>query len=117
MTYTAFFVPYSVTFGLEDCRWTAASAMVDFVFGWLYVLDMLVNLRVGFSLEYKGSRALELSGLRAAAYYIRHGTFVVDVLATVPVFAQTVCLASETARTGFGESWQDCPDSPAGPRH
>ena len=97
-----------MVFSLDDCRWSAGSAVTDFFFGWLYVLDMLVNLRVGFSLEYKGSRALELSGLRAAAYYIRHGTFVVDVLATVPVFAQTVCLASESARTGFGESWFAC---------
>ena len=67
MTYTAFFVPYSVTFGLEDCSWNSSSAMVDFVFGWLYVVDMMINFRVGYSLEYKGSRVLELSGPRAAA--------------------------------------------------
>ena len=71
MTYTGFFVPYSVTFGLEDCSWNSSSAMVDFVFGWLYVVDMLINFRVGYSLEYKGSRALELTGPRAAAYYMR----------------------------------------------
>ena len=71
MTYTAFFVPYSVTFGLEDCSWNSSSAMVDFVFGWLYVVDMIINFRVGYSLEYKGSRFLELSGPRAAAYYKR----------------------------------------------
>ena len=32
---------------------------------------MIINFRVGYSLEYKGSRVLELSGPRAAAYYMR----------------------------------------------
>ena len=51
--------------------------------------------------QYKGSRRLELGTLRAAAYYVRHGTFFVDLFATLPVFAQTVCLASPVDNTSL----------------
>ena len=44
-TYTAFWVPYSVVFVLEDCRWNHPAAVVDFIAGWLYVCDVVVNLR------------------------------------------------------------------------
>ena len=109
-----------MVFSLDDCRWSAGSAVTDFFFGWLYVLDILVNLRTGFVVQvrpcactgrgrgltvkknqYKGSRRLELGTLRAAAYYVRHGTFFVDLFATLPVFAQTVCLASPVDNTSL----------------
>jgi hypothetical protein len=93
-TYTAFWVPYSVVFVLEDCSWNSPTAIVDFVAGWLYVLDVLVNLRVGYSIVHKLSRTVELDGRRSASFYVRRGTFCVDVLATIPVYLQTACLAT-----------------------
>ena len=79
---------------LEDCAWSSPTAIVDFVAGWLYVLDVIVNLRVGYSIVHKLSRTVELDGLRAASFYVRKGTFCVDFLATIPVFLQTACLAT-----------------------
>ena len=40
-----------MVFSLDDCRWSAGSAVADFFFGWLYVLDILVNLRTGFVVQ------------------------------------------------------------------
>lgn len=93
-TYTAFWVPYSVAFVLEDCAWNRPTAIVDFVAGWLFVLDVIVNLRVGYSIVHKLSRTVELDGWRAALFYVKRGTFCVDIVATVPVFLQTACLAT-----------------------
>ena len=100
-TYTAFFVPYAVVFFLEDCQWTSPSAMIDFAAGWLYVADVVINLRVGYSVVYKFSRRLELGGWRAALFYMRHGTFIVDLPATIPVFVQIGCLCAPAADTSF----------------
>ena len=100
-TYTAFFVPYAVVFFLEDCKWTSASAMVDFMAGWLYLLDVIMNLRVGYSVVHKFSRRLELGAWRSATFYMRRGTFCVDVPATVPVFLQIGCLCVPAAETTF----------------
>jgi hypothetical protein len=100
-TYTAFFVPYAVVFFLEDCQWTSTSAMVDFVAGWLYVADVIINLRVGYSVVYKFSRRLELGPWRSALFYMRHGTFIVDLPATIPVFVQIGCLCAPEADTSF----------------
>ena len=102
ITYTAFWVPYSVVFVLEDCVWSHPTAIADFVVGWLYVSDILINLRVGYSVVYKLSRTVELDGWRAALWYITKGTFWVDLPATIPVFVQTVCLSIDGAETNFG---------------
>ena len=101
-TYTAFWVPYSVFFGLEDCQWSEWTAVVDFVAGWLYVLDVLVNLRVGYSVVHKLSRTVELDSTKSALFYINHGTFLVDFTATIPVFVQTVCLSVDGTSTSWG---------------
>ena len=68
--------------------------MVDFVLGWCYVLDVIVNLRVGYVIVHNLSRTVELDWKRAGLFYILRGTFPVDVLATIPVYAQTACLAT-----------------------
>jgi len=101
-TYTAFWVPYSVVFNLEDCVWDHPAAIADFCAGWLYVCDVVVNLRVGYSIVYKLSRTVELDWRRAAMFYVQHGTFWVDVPATIPVFVQTVCLSIGGSDTNFG---------------
>jgi len=101
-TYTAFWVPYSVVFVLEDCEWNRTSAVLDFVVGWLYVADILINLRVGYAVVYKLSRTLELGSWRAAVFYVVNGTFLVDLPATIPVFIQTICLGIDGAETNFG---------------
>ena len=47
-----------------------------------------MNLRIGYSVVYKLSRTLELDPKAAAWFYLRHGTMLVDVPATIPVFMQ-----------------------------
>ena len=93
-TYTAFWVPYSVVFVLEDCHWNSPTAVVDFLAGWAFVLDVIVNLRVGYVIVHNFSRTVELDWRRAGLFYILRGTFFVDALATIPVYMQTVCLAT-----------------------
>jgi len=79
-----------------------ATAIMDLVCGWLYVCDILINLRVGYSVVFKLSRTVELDAGKAALFYIRNGTFWVDLPATIPVFVQTVCLSIDGAETNFG---------------
>lgn len=47
-----------------------------------YVADMCLNFSVGFVVQYDVQRALVMEGRKVAAFYIRHGTFVVDFIAS-----------------------------------
>lgn len=88
MTYTAFIVALSVGFNhsageqhswLSGCDWFGSA---------VYILDIVVNFNTGIVVTW-GSRAVVVRDARTCAwYYIRHGTFVVDFVATIPFVVQ-----------------------------
>jgi hypothetical protein len=82
LTYTAFVVPLSIAFNVSYN--VAAYNVMDAIGNSFYLLDVVVQFQVGFIARWDTCRATVLDGPAAARFYVRHGTFFVDVLALLP---------------------------------
>lgn len=56
--------------------------------GMVYVADVLMNFQIGMVLTKSMHARLVMEGRLVAWYYIRRGTFVLDVLASLPVWPE-----------------------------
>ena len=56
--------------------------------GLFYWFDILMRFRMGFCVIYNLKRELIMDGGLIAHFYIRHNTFVADLLAAIPSIAE-----------------------------
>lgn len=71
-----------------------SSPCYSFGAGVVYALDMLVQFHTGFFVTWDLETRVVTDGRQVAKYYVKHGTFVVDALATAPIVMQLALLAS-----------------------
>lgn len=91
LTFTAFFVPLSLAFNYSMNNLTLS--IMDMIGNVMYILDMIFNFHVGFIARSGLETVVILDGPTAAKQYIKHGSFMVDVLATVPAILQIILYA------------------------
>eukprot|EP00887_Chlorella_sp_A99_P004770 scaffold4.g4770.t1 len=65
----------------------------------LYVGDMAMGFHVGFVAAHDVKRALVMEGAKVADYYVRHGSFLADLLATLPIVPELVFTSIHTDTT------------------
>ena len=86
-TYTAFLVPLSVAFN-ETYGALNFYSLADYVGSCIYVLDIIFEFHIGFLVRWDASTLNITDGPLVAWNYVRHGTFVIDFIASLPLIAQ-----------------------------
>ncbi|RMZ52856.1 hypothetical protein APUTEX25_000975 [Auxenochlorella protothecoides] len=98
LTYTAFLVPVSVAFdkveGSGSFTWIT---YMDMVGSAIYVADMLLNFSSAFVVQWDLKHMLIMDGRHVASYYVLHGGFLVDLVATLPIIPEVIIAASPSA--------------------
>ncbi len=98
LTYTSFIVPLSIAFNSGYS--ITAFNVLDAIGNTLYLVDVVVEFQVGFIARWDTQRATVLDGPAAARFYIRHGTFWVDIAALVPSVVHYSLLFNDGADGG-----------------
>ncbi|KAK9853400.1 hypothetical protein WJX84_009620, partial [Apatococcus fuscideae] len=84
-TYTAFVVPLFLAFRVHPdvFDWTN---VIDWVAGSMYWIDIVANFMTGFVVRHNFNlkRKLVMQPHLIALYYVKHGTFVFDLIAALP---------------------------------
>ncbi|KAK9833493.1 hypothetical protein WJX84_011953 [Apatococcus fuscideae] len=101
-TYTAFIVPIFLAFRPEPdvFDWTN---VVDWVAGSMYWIDIVANFMTGFVVRHHFNlkRKLVMEPHLIALYYVRHGTFLPDLIAALPFIVESVLVAIPDTTNGF----------------
>ncbi|KAL4447902.1 hypothetical protein ABPG75_005121 [Micractinium tetrahymenae] len=101
LTYTAYLVPLSVAFdNMEGAHFTWFN-VVNIVGTALYVGDILMGFHTGFIAAYDVRRALVMEGPKVAHFYIWHGHFLTDAIATMPIIPEIVATSAHTDTTAI----------------
>lgn len=95
VTYTAFLVPLSFAY-FHDVRIFNWMSVLDIVGSVLYLLDVLFSFHIGFVLTKSMHARLVLDGRLVAKLYVRHSTFVLDILAALPLPLEVALLIAST---------------------
>ncbi|GAB4813507.1 hypothetical protein N2152v2_000553 [Parachlorella kessleri] len=82
LTYSAFLLPISVGFLVNDLEWTWA-CIVDLVAGVFFAAELVLGFHVTFVVRTGGRRREVMDGRHVALYYMRHGSFAQDLLSTL----------------------------------
>ncbi|BDA43675.1 probable potassium voltage-gated channel subfamily H member 7 [Coccomyxa sp. Obi] len=90
-TYTAFIVPLGVAFHFKAIHFSWYNA-IDIAAGVCYWFDIFMGFSTGFVVIYNLRRKVIRDRALIAEYYIRYSTFIVDLLAALPVIAEIVVL-------------------------
>ena len=86
LSYTAFVVPLSLAF--SDSIGINAYFVLDYIGSAVYILDLFLEFHIGFLIRWDASSLTIIDGKRVAWNYFRHGTFWIDFIAVLPIFAQ-----------------------------
>jgi len=92
-TYTAFLIPVIVAFigrAGDDTR--KVTALVEIVFGCFFLVDILLNIHVGFVLHYDYKKKVVMNGKHILWYYIKYGGAWIDLLSIIPLFYELYSL-------------------------
>jgi len=90
--YTAFIVPISACFSTSLT--SGGFAILDFIAGLMFVTSLILGFHVGFVAHNNMHRLLVLHGRYVAKFYVRQGTFVVDLLASISFAAQIALIVA-----------------------
>ncbi|KAL4451688.1 hypothetical protein ABPG75_007350 [Micractinium tetrahymenae] len=88
LTYTAFIVSLSIAFnqvGGWDRGWLD---VLDFVGSLIYFSDIFLGFHTGVVARWDTRAVVVRDGRQAARFYMWHGTFLVDMIASLPALAQ-----------------------------
>ncbi|KAK9841010.1 hypothetical protein WJX81_005273 [Elliptochloris bilobata] len=93
LTYTAFLVP--ITLAFQPIAWSGWTLLhvVNLVAGLLYAADMAFNFHCSFVAVHRFKRRAVVDGRLVAWFYIRHGSFLVDLLSILPTLELCVVIA------------------------
>lgn len=92
VTYTAFLVPLSFAF-FHDVRVFNWMTIFDILGGFVYVVDVIMNFHIGIVLTRSMQARLVLDGSMVARLYVRRSTFVLDLIASLPVWPEVILVA------------------------
>ncbi|KAK9814109.1 hypothetical protein WJX72_000796 [[Myrmecia] bisecta] len=96
LTYVAFIVPITVAFQVSDLAFTWAG-IVNLVAGAFYVVELVLGFHIGFVGTHALRRRVIMHGRAVAWYYMRHGTFFVDLITTVAWLGQVCVIFANAA--------------------
>lgn len=88
LTFTAIFVPLSLAFNYN--MGNLVLSIFDMIGNVMYILDMIMNFHIGFVARSGLDTVVIVDGPASWKNYIRHGSFVIDLLATVPSIFQII---------------------------
>ncbi|KAL4442414.1 hypothetical protein ABPG77_004998 [Micractinium sp. CCAP 211/92] len=101
LTYTAYLVPLSVAFDdMQGATFTWFNG-VDIAGTVCYIGDIFMGFHTGFVAAYDVRRALVMEGSSVAHYYIWHGHFMTDLVATLPIIPEIVATTAHANTTAI----------------
>lgn len=92
LTYTAFVVALSLAFNGNNLD--NVYTILDIIGSFIYITDLLLQFHIGYVVRWDNESVTIRDGRAVAKYYIRKGTFWVDLIATLPVIGQIALLAA-----------------------
>lgn len=86
LVYTAFMVPLSLAF--NQSLGVNAYTIFDIIGSVVYICGILFDFHIGFIVKWDAASVVITDGWEVAKQYVRHGTFVIDVIAALPIILQ-----------------------------
>ncbi|GFR45612.1 hypothetical protein Agub_g7019 [Astrephomene gubernaculifera] len=95
LTFTAFWVPLNVGFCYTTYGdWSQTCTRTDLAGGIVYVVNLLLGFQMGVVLSSGTKRAVLMDGPEVSRMYIMYGKFVMDFLASIPLFVLFYAISS-----------------------
>jgi len=91
-TYSAFFIPVTTVFEIPLTSWNWVT-ITDFVAAILFTTDMVAAFSTGLVVVYNLQQAVVMDRRMVAKHYVVRGTFVIDLLATAPLWVEIFVVA------------------------
>uniref|UniRef100_A0A7R9Z6P8 Cyclic nucleotide-binding domain-containing protein n=1 Tax=Chlamydomonas euryale TaxID=1486919 RepID=A0A7R9Z6P8_9CHLO len=94
IVYTAFWVPLSIGFctSREGTDLSTGCVQADFFGGLVYTINFLLAFQWGAVVTYDDQDVQVLDSIRLMRLYVKHGRFVIDVLAVIPFIVLVVLI-------------------------
>jgi len=86
LVYTAFLVPLSLAF--NQSLGVNAYTIFDIIGSSVYICGILFDFHIGFIVKWDAASVVITDGWEVAKHYVRYGTFVIDVIAALPIILQ-----------------------------
>ncbi|KDD75349.1 hypothetical protein H632_c729p1 [Helicosporidium sp. ATCC 50920] len=93
LTYTAFVVPLALAFDSKGARGVSWFTIADSIGSAAYIIDILAGFHSAFVLRWAFKARLVTHGAAVARYYVLHGDFFLDFMATLPIVPEIVLAA------------------------
>ncbi|GLI66194.1 hypothetical protein VaNZ11_009959 [Volvox africanus] len=105
LTWTAFGVPVNVAFcSVNYGRLQSGCTALDLCFGIIYLLNLLFSFCLGIVVVNGHRKKVVQDGGRVVWYYMRHGRFILDLVAVVPFVYLVVVLITSNGK-GYQAKW------------